>query len=167
MCLEEQQSALRRKQCHCRGSFDEPTSKFCVACVTEAFDYLHGLGIIYRDLKPENLILDADGYLKLVRQVFLLIVSCGVFLQENLLALRSLFSFAAAANFRRGDVALEYFMLSTVSHVMHIAYLSFYFYVYEWSVNGLLACMCVHCVHTLCLQSQKRVLNTLGLQLQV
>lgn len=49
-----------------RGSFDEPTSKFCVACVTEAFDYLHRLGIIYRDLKPENLILDADGYLKLV-----------------------------------------------------------------------------------------------------
>ncbi|XP_032190604.1 cGMP-dependent protein kinase 2 isoform X4 [Mustela erminea] len=49
-----------------RGSFDEATSKFCVACVTEAFDYLHRLGIIYRDLKPENLILDAEGYLKLV-----------------------------------------------------------------------------------------------------
>ncbi|KAM6176479.1 cGMP-dependent protein kinase 2 isoform 1-T1 [Erethizon dorsatum] len=49
-----------------RGSFDESTSKFCVACVTEAFDYLHRLGIIYRDLKPENLILDAEGYLKLV-----------------------------------------------------------------------------------------------------
>ncbi|KAF5926720.1 hypothetical protein HPG69_001349, partial [Diceros bicornis minor] len=47
-----------------RGSFDEATSKFCVACVTEAFDYLHRLGIIYRDLKPENLILDAEGYLK-------------------------------------------------------------------------------------------------------
>ncbi|KAG8515235.1 cGMP-dependent protein kinase 2 [Galemys pyrenaicus] len=49
-----------------KGSFDESTSKFCVACVTEAFDYLHRLGIIYRDLKPENLILDAEGYLKLV-----------------------------------------------------------------------------------------------------
>ncbi|KAM4798010.1 cGMP-dependent protein kinase 2-like [Urocitellus parryii] len=49
-----------------RGSFDEATSKFCVACVTEAFDYLHRLGIIYRDLKPENLILDAEGYLKLL-----------------------------------------------------------------------------------------------------
>ncbi|XP_064005694.1 cGMP-dependent protein kinase 2 [Pogoniulus pusillus] len=49
-----------------RGSFDEVTTKFCVACVTEAFDYLHHIGIIYRDLKPENLILDAEGYIKLV-----------------------------------------------------------------------------------------------------
>ncbi|XP_075005946.1 cGMP-dependent protein kinase 2 isoform X5 [Calonectris borealis] len=49
-----------------RGSFDEGTTKFCVGCVTEAFDYLHHIGIIYRDLKPENLILDAEGYIKLV-----------------------------------------------------------------------------------------------------
>ncbi|XP_025945459.1 cGMP-dependent protein kinase 2 isoform X4 [Apteryx rowi] len=49
-----------------RGSFDESTTKFCVGCVTEAFDYLHHIGIIYRDLKPENLILDAEGYIKLV-----------------------------------------------------------------------------------------------------
>ncbi|NXQ86031.1 KGP2 kinase, partial [Nyctibius grandis] len=49
-----------------RGSFDEATTKFCIGCVTEAFDYLHHIGIIYRDLKPENLILDAEGYIKLV-----------------------------------------------------------------------------------------------------
>ncbi|XP_062431078.1 cGMP-dependent protein kinase 2 isoform X2 [Rhea pennata] len=49
-----------------RGNFDESTTKFCVGCVTEAFDYLHHIGIIYRDLKPENLILDAEGYIKLV-----------------------------------------------------------------------------------------------------
>lgn len=49
-----------------RGSFDEYTAKFCVGCVTEAFDYLHNNGIIYRDLKPENLMLDTDGYVKLV-----------------------------------------------------------------------------------------------------
>ncbi|TNM90107.1 hypothetical protein fugu_004341 [Takifugu bimaculatus] len=49
-----------------RGNFEEPTAKFCVGCVTEAFDYLHRKGILYRDLKPENLLLDAEGYIKLV-----------------------------------------------------------------------------------------------------
>ncbi|KAK6492524.1 cGMP-dependent protein kinase 2-like isoform X1 [Huso huso] len=49
-----------------RGSFDESTAKLCVGCVTEAFDYLHQNGIIYRDLKPENLMVDSEGYIKLV-----------------------------------------------------------------------------------------------------
>ncbi|XP_066550044.1 protein kinase cGMP-dependent 1b isoform X2 [Amia ocellicauda] len=49
-----------------RGSFEDATTRFYTACVVEAFAYLHSKGIIYRDLKPENLILDHRGYAKLV-----------------------------------------------------------------------------------------------------
>lgn len=49
-----------------RGRFDEPMAVFCAACVVEAFAYLHKKSIMYRDLKPENLMLDAKGYVKLV-----------------------------------------------------------------------------------------------------
>jgi cGMP-dependent protein kinase 1 len=49
-----------------QGRFSETTAQFIVGCVLEAFEFLHSRGIIYRDLKPENLMLAANGYVKLV-----------------------------------------------------------------------------------------------------
>ncbi|XP_058839060.1 cGMP-dependent protein kinase 1-like [Topomyia yanbarensis] len=46
--------------------FDERTARFMTGCVVEAFEYLHSRNMIYRDLKPENLMLDEKGYIKLV-----------------------------------------------------------------------------------------------------
>lgn len=53
--------SLPRRRC-----FEEPLAVFCCACVVEALEYLHSHGIVYRDLKPENLMLDQRGYVKLV-----------------------------------------------------------------------------------------------------
>ncbi|CAM6015785.1 unnamed protein product [Sphagnum balticum] len=47
------------------GRFDEQTTRFYAAQVLISFEYLHSKDIIYRDLKPENLLLDAKGNIKI------------------------------------------------------------------------------------------------------
>jgi cGMP-dependent protein kinase len=60
-----------------RKVFDNSTSKFYTCCVLEAFSYLHTRNIIYRDLKPENLLLGETGYLKLVDFGFAKVIESG------------------------------------------------------------------------------------------
>ncbi|XP_076954315.1 protein kinase PVPK-1-like [Bidens hawaiensis] len=55
--------ALRQRQP--RKYFSEHAARFYVAEVLLALEYLHMLGIIYRDLKPENVLVREDGHIML------------------------------------------------------------------------------------------------------
>jgi serine/threonine protein kinase len=47
------------------GRFPAATAHFYSAEIVLALEYLHSLDIVYRDLKPENLLLDRDGHLRI------------------------------------------------------------------------------------------------------
>jgi len=53
-------SLLKKNTC-----VDENQARFYIACVIEGFTHIHKQNIVYRDLKPENLVLDDRGYLKI------------------------------------------------------------------------------------------------------
>jgi len=62
LCLGGELFTFLRKA----GRFNEKAGRFYASTVVLAFEKMHSKSIIYRDLKPENLILDAQGFLKVV-----------------------------------------------------------------------------------------------------
>ena len=48
-----------------RKSFVEKDSRTIISEVILALEYLHEQNVVYRDLKPENLLVDLDGHIKL------------------------------------------------------------------------------------------------------
>ncbi|CAL9067054.1 probable serine/threonine protein kinase IREH1 [Musa acuminata AAA Group] len=47
------------------GCLDEDVARIYIAEVVLALEYLHSLGVVHRDLKPDNLLIAYDGHIKL------------------------------------------------------------------------------------------------------
>ena len=65
--------------------FEEETARFYAAEIVLILEFLHDhQGIAYRDMKPENILIDADGHLKLVDFGFAKKVMNRMLLQSNI-----------------------------------------------------------------------------------
>lgn len=47
------------------GAFSEDRARFYAAEITCGLEYLHARGIVYRDLKAENIVLDHEGHVRI------------------------------------------------------------------------------------------------------
>ncbi|KAL6506521.1 Serine/Threonine protein kinase, catalytic domain [Orobanche gracilis] len=63
-CSGRDLSSLRKKQTE--KMFSDDIIRFYAAELVLALEYLHTLGIVYRDLKPENVMIQENGHLMLV-----------------------------------------------------------------------------------------------------
>ncbi|XP_062089252.1 serine/threonine-protein kinase AtPK2/AtPK19-like [Humulus lupulus] len=50
---------------YCQGLFREDLARFYTAEIVSAVSYLHENGIMHRDIKPQNILLDAEGHIML------------------------------------------------------------------------------------------------------
>ena len=48
-----------------KGTFTQEETKIIAAQIILALEYIHNLNVIYRDMKPENILVDDEGNIKI------------------------------------------------------------------------------------------------------
>jgi len=68
----------------------EAQSRFYAAQLVLVLEYLHSVSVVYRDLKPENLLLTSDGYLKVgeLTALYFCLTEIGNKMQVDIIRLR-------------------------------------------------------------------------------
>ncbi|KAK1383604.1 hypothetical protein POM88_021339 [Heracleum sosnowskyi] len=65
MALESCEGGELFDQITRKGRLSKDEARFYAAEVVEALEYIHKLGLLHRDVKPENLLLTSDGHIKI------------------------------------------------------------------------------------------------------
>ena len=65
MSISVSKSGDLEKQLRYRRKFTEEETKFYIMEIILALESLHQSHIVYRDLKPANIVLDSEGHIKL------------------------------------------------------------------------------------------------------
>ena len=48
-----------------RRKFSAAETRFIVSCLVLGLEYMHSQGVMHKDLKPENVVMDENGYVRI------------------------------------------------------------------------------------------------------
>ena len=95
------------------GCFTEEQTKFFVACVILGLEAMHKKGFMHKDLKPANVLFDAQGYLKIAD--FGIAESTKPGVQQSFLGTDG-YRAPEVVLHSKHDASIDYYALGVIAH---------------------------------------------------